>query len=162
MVSWKRPQAKLSIFQSLQLFCVAKLCVHVWKLFVRRESWNIPIEMQPKAAFSDTNECVRLRTEIRKTLFLRKTNDCSVFQFQLLFSLVPLNSSTKTLAMPMGQMPVLEVDGRRVHQSLAMCRYVAKQVGVAGKDAFEDLQIDALVDTINEFRLSESRWRLRP
>lgn len=59
------------------------------------------------------------------------------------------------LAMPMGQMPVLEVDGRRVHQSLAMCRYVAKQVGVAGSDAFEDLQIDALVDTINEFRLSK-------
>lgn len=57
--------------------------------------------------------------------------------------------------MPMGQMPVLEVDGRRVHQSLAMCRYVAKQVGVAGYDAFEDLQIDAIVDTINEFRLSE-------
>lgn len=57
--------------------------------------------------------------------------------------------------MPMGQMPVLEVDGRRVHQSLAMCRYVAKQIGVAGHDAFEDLQIDALVDTINEFRLSK-------
>jgi glutathione S-transferase len=60
------------------------------------------------------------------------------------------------LAMPMGQMPVLEVDGKRVHQSLAMCRYIAKQIGVAGKDAFEDLQIDALVDTINEFRLSMS------
>lgn len=59
------------------------------------------------------------------------------------------------LAMPMGQMPCLEVDGRRVHQSLAMCRYVAKQIGAAGHDAFEDLQIDAIVDTINEFRLSE-------
>lgn len=55
----------------------------------------------------------------------------------------------------MGQMPVLEVDGRRVHQSLAMCRYVAKQVKVAGNDAFEDLQIDSIVDTINEFRLSK-------
>jgi glutathione S-transferase len=58
--------------------------------------------------------------------------------------------------MPMGQMPVLEVDGKRVHQSLAMCRYVAKQIGVAGNDNFEDLQIDAVVDTINEFRLSKS------
>jgi prostaglandin-H2 D-isomerase / glutathione transferase len=55
----------------------------------------------------------------------------------------------------MGQMPCLEVDGKRVHQSLAMCRYVAKLVGVAGSNAFEDLQIDALVDTINEFRLSK-------
>jgi prostaglandin-H2 D-isomerase / glutathione transferase len=59
-------------------------------------------------------------------------------------------------AMPMGQMPVLEVDGRRVHQSLAMCRYIAKQIKLNGTDAFEDLQIDAIVDTINDFRLSES------
>lgn len=57
--------------------------------------------------------------------------------------------------MPMGQMPVLEVDGKRVHQSLAMCRYVAKQIGLSGNDALEDLQVDAIVDTINEFRLSK-------
>ncbi|XP_021711351.1 glutathione S-transferase isoform X4 [Aedes aegypti] len=55
--------------------------------------------------------------------------------------------------MPMGQMPVLEVDGKRVHQSLAMCRYVAKQIGLAGSDPVEELQIDAIVDTINDFRL---------
>jgi glutathione S-transferase len=55
----------------------------------------------------------------------------------------------------MGQMPVLEVDGKRVHQSLAMCRYIAKQINVAGNNPFEDLQIDSLVDTINEFRLSK-------
>lgn len=55
--------------------------------------------------------------------------------------------------MPMGQMPVLEVDGKRVHQSLAMCRYVAKQVGLAGANPLEELQIDAIVDTINDFRL---------
>lgn len=60
--------------------------------------------------------------------------------------------------MPMGQMPVLEVDGRRVHQSLAMCRYVAKQINLAGKDAIEDLQIDSIVDTINDFRLSKCRY----
>lgn len=59
----------------------------------------------------------------------------------------------------MGQMPVLEVDGKRVHQSLAMCRYIAKQIGVAGNDAFEDLQIDSLVDTINEFRLSKLKFK---
>uniref|UniRef100_T1DH15 glutathione transferase n=1 Tax=Anopheles aquasalis TaxID=42839 RepID=T1DH15_ANOAQ len=55
--------------------------------------------------------------------------------------------------MPMGQMPVLEVDGKRVHQSLAMCRYVAKQINLAGDNALEALQIDAIVDTINDFRL---------
>lgn len=57
--------------------------------------------------------------------------------------------------MPLGQMPCLEVDGKRVHQSLAICRYIAKLSGVAGSNPFEDLQIDAIVDTINEFRLSE-------
>uniref|UniRef100_A0A182PUJ2 glutathione transferase n=1 Tax=Anopheles epiroticus TaxID=199890 RepID=A0A182PUJ2_9DIPT len=55
--------------------------------------------------------------------------------------------------MPMGQMPVLEVDGKRVHQSLAMCRFVAKQINLAGDNALEALQIDAIVDTINDFRL---------
>ncbi|XP_063695980.1 glutathione S-transferase [Culicoides brevitarsis] len=56
-------------------------------------------------------------------------------------------------SMPMGQMPILEVDGKRVHQSLAMCRYLAKQVGLVGADAWEDLQIDTVVDTVNDFRL---------
>lgn len=56
--------------------------------------------------------------------------------------------------MPLGQMPILEVDGKRVHQSLAVSRYLAKQVGLVGADAWEDLQIDTVVDTINDFRLS--------
>jgi glutathione S-transferase len=55
----------------------------------------------------------------------------------------------------MGQMPVLEVDGKRAHQSLACARFLAKQVGLVGNDAWEDLQIDTVVDTINDFRLSE-------
>lgn len=57
--------------------------------------------------------------------------------------------------MPMGQMPVLEVDGKRAHQSLAITRYLAKQVGLNGADAWEDLEIDTVVDTINDLRLSE-------
>lgn len=57
----------------------------------------------------------------------------------------------------MGQMPVLEVDGKRVHQSLAITRYLAKQVGLNGATAWEDLEIDSAVDTINDMRLSEFR-----
>lgn len=57
--------------------------------------------------------------------------------------------------MPMGQMPVLEVDGKRAHQSIAITRYLAKQVGLSGADAWEDLEIDTVVDTINDLRLSE-------
>ncbi|KAF5279389.1 hypothetical protein FQA39_LY05499 [Lamprigera yunnana] len=54
--------------------------------------------------------------------------------------------------MPFGQVPVLEVDGKQAHQSIAICRYVAKQVKVNGADDWEDLEIDAIVDTINDLR----------
>ncbi|KAG4070509.1 hypothetical protein HA402_005741 [Bradysia odoriphaga] len=54
--------------------------------------------------------------------------------------------------MPIGQMPVLEVDGKRVHQSIAILRYVAKIAGLAGANDWENLQIDSAVDTINDLR----------
>lgn len=57
--------------------------------------------------------------------------------------------------MPFGQMPVLEFDGKKVHQSVAICRYLAKQVGLSGANDFENLEIDMVVDTINDFRLSK-------
>lgn len=56
--------------------------------------------------------------------------------------------------MPMGQMPVLEVDGKRVHQSIAILRYVAKQVGLSGANDWENVQIDSAVDTVNDLRQS--------
>lgn len=59
--------------------------------------------------------------------------------------------------MPMGQMPVLEVDGRRVHQSISMARYIAKRVGLSGDNEWESLIIDTAVDTVNDFRLSKYR-----
>lgn len=56
--------------------------------------------------------------------------------------------------MPFGQAPVLEVDGKTAPQSIAIARYVAKQVKLAGKDDWEDLVIDSIVDTINDVRAS--------
>lgn len=58
--------------------------------------------------------------------------------------------------MPMGQMPVLEHNGKRAHQSLAMSRYLAKKVGLTGENDWDDMIIDAVVDTINDFRISKS------
>lgn len=55
--------------------------------------------------------------------------------------------------MPMGQMPVLEIDGRRIHQSISMCRFLARRVGLAGDNDWENLIIDTAVDTVNDFRL---------
>lgn len=63
--------------------------------------------------------------------------------------------------MPMGQMPVLEVDGKRVHQSISMARFLAKTVGLCGTTPWEDLQIDIVVDTINDFRLSSEQCVLQ-
>jgi len=53
---------------------------------------------------------------------------------------------------PMGQLPVVEVDGYRVHQSFAINRFLAKRIGLAGANEWESLQVDSVVDTINDLR----------
>ncbi|KAG4070508.1 hypothetical protein HA402_005740 [Bradysia odoriphaga] len=57
---------------------------------------------------------------------------------------------------PMGQMPVLEVDGNVVHQSGAILRYLARRFGLAGGSDWESLLIDTVADTITDFRLKLS------
>lgn len=79
----------------------------------------------------------------------------SKLEFDQLFEVTILNDIL-VLAMPMEQMPVLEVDGQRVHQSVAIGRYLAKRVGLAGSNDWESLQIDSAVDTVNELRQSKS------
>lgn len=76
------------------------------------------------------------------------------FSFQSLF----LHYNRK--GMPMNQMPCLEVDGKRVNQSLACCRYIAKAIGLAGNDDWENLQIDTVADTVNDFRLSKEEEKI--
>jgi prostaglandin-H2 D-isomerase / glutathione transferase len=61
--------------------------------------------------------------------------------------------------MPMNQLPVLEVDGKRVNQSLACCRFIAKGLQLAGNDDWENLQIDTVADTVNDFRLSMKKFK---
>lgn len=53
---------------------------------------------------------------------------------------------------PFGQVPILEVDGKMASQSIAIARYIAKQVKLIGRNAWEDLIIDSIVDTINDLR----------
>jgi len=64
--------------------------------------------------------------------------------------------------MPMGQMPVLEVDGQRVHQSASIARYLAKRVGLAGDNDWENLLIDSAVDTVNDFRAKIATVQYEP
>lgn len=53
---------------------------------------------------------------------------------------------------PYGQVPMLEIDGKKINQSTAIARYIAKQVGLAGKNDLEALEMDAIVDTIHDVR----------
>ncbi|XP_063773450.1 hematopoietic prostaglandin D synthase [Pseudophryne corroboree] len=52
---------------------------------------------------------------------------------------------------PYGKLPVLEIDGTVYCQSLAIGRYLAKKAGLAGKSELDDLRIDAIIDTIDDF-----------
>uniref|UniRef100_A0A1B6C4P2 glutathione transferase n=1 Tax=Clastoptera arizonana TaxID=38151 RepID=A0A1B6C4P2_9HEMI len=65
---------------------------------------------------------------------------------------------------PFGKAPVLEVDGGKLKlcQSVAICRYLAKQAGLTGKDALEDLQIDIIVDVIGDLRQEIAAFNYNP
>lgn len=54
--------------------------------------------------------------------------------------------------MPFGKVPVLEIDGKLMNQSVAICRYLSKKAGLAGSDEWETLLIDIAVDNINDLR----------
>ena len=61
------------------------------------------------------------------------------------------------LAMPFGQCPVLEVDGKMLAQSNTIARYLARQHGLAGKDEWEQSQADAYADSIGDL-MTGSTW----
>ncbi|RUS84493.1 hypothetical protein EGW08_007732 [Elysia chlorotica] len=56
---------------------------------------------------------------------------------------------------PFGQIPVLEVDGEEIGQSVAIANYLAREFGLYGKTNMESCQIDQVVcliqDLINAF-----------
>ncbi|KAH1010246.1 hypothetical protein HUJ05_004565 [Dendroctonus ponderosae] len=60
--------------------------------------------------------------------------------------------------MPFGQIPVLEFNGKVYHQSIAISRYLAKQVKLVGKDDIEDMEIDAIVDVLMDFRSKVAKY----
>jgi len=50
--------------------------------------------------------------------------------------------------MPMGQMPVFEVDGKQLCQSTAIARYLAREHGLAGKNSWDMARADMIVEGI--------------
>ncbi|KAK9719597.1 Glutathione S-transferase, N-terminal domain [Popillia japonica] len=67
--------------------------------------------------------------------------------------------------MPFGQVPALTVDGKTTNQSVAIARFAAKQAkhqSKVGSNDWEDLEIDAIVDTINDFRIKIQQYHYEP
>ncbi|CAF3084716.1 unnamed protein product, partial [Rotaria sp. Silwood2] len=52
--------------------------------------------------------------------------------------------------MLLSQMLVVEYEGIKLPQSLAIARFLAKQFNLAGRDYFEQAKVDAVADTIND------------
>ncbi|XP_066304198.1 glutathione S-transferase-like [Branchiostoma lanceolatum] len=60
---------------------------------------------------------------------------------------------------PMGQMPLLEVDGQVICQSGAIFRYAAKETGLSGAAGWEEAQVDMFVSGIDD--LQTKLWEVR-
>ena len=52
--------------------------------------------------------------------------------------------------MPLGQVPVLEVDGIKLAQSMSIARFLARQFNLAGKDNLEQAKIEIVADTASD------------
>ncbi|XP_052260884.1 glutathione S-transferase 1-like isoform X2 [Dreissena polymorpha] len=61
--------------------------------------------------------------------------------------------------MPLGAMPVLEVDGRKICQSLAIARYLAKEFGLFGSNNMEAFVIDELFEIFAEI-MNNHLWKI--
>lgn len=57
----------------------------------------------------------------------------------------------------MGQVPVLEIDGKKYNQSRAIGRYLAKKCKLYGSDEIDALEIDIVIDSIEDIRQGEKR-----
>lgn len=66
-----------------------------------------------------------------------------------------LNLILRIIDLPFGQVPVLEINDKKVHQSVAISRYLAKTLNLVGLNELEDLEIDSIVDTIVDLRTSK-------
>jgi glutathione S-transferase len=51
---------------------------------------------------------------------------------------------------PLGQMPVLAIDGKTFTQSLALARYAATLAGLRPSDPLQALKVDEIVQTVDE------------
>jgi len=53
-------------------------------------------------------------------------------------------------AMPWGQLPCLSWNGELICQSMAICRFLARECGIAGRTSLEMAQVDEIIDVIQD------------
>ncbi|KHJ86393.1 glutathione S-transferase protein [Oesophagostomum dentatum] len=53
---------------------------------------------------------------------------------------------------PFGHLPMLEIDGKQLAQSMAICRYLAREFELAGKTPFNEALVDSLADQFADYR----------
>ncbi|EEB14149.1 glutathione S-transferase, putative [Pediculus humanus corporis] len=61
--------------------------------------------------------------------------------------------------MPFGTVPVLEVNGKTIAQSNAIARYLAKKYNLAGKNDWESLECDVLIDSLSDIKQVLMQYR---
>uniref|UniRef100_A0A914QAM7 glutathione transferase n=1 Tax=Panagrolaimus davidi TaxID=227884 RepID=A0A914QAM7_9BILA len=59
---------------------------------------------------------------------------------------------------PTGKVPLLEFDENYLVESAAICRYLARKHGLAGKDDLEEAKVDAIVDQNKDFFAQALPW----
>ena len=58
----------------------------------------------------------------------------------------------KTLkpSMPYGQLPCLTWNGEKICQSMAICRFLAREMNIAGRNSVEMAQVDEIIDAVQD------------
>lgn len=64
------------------------------------------------------------------------------------------------LAVPFTTLPFLVVDGVRIGQSIAVARYLARKVGIAGRNPIEEALADGIVDLVSDYGYCKSTSKL--
>ena len=60
-------------------------------------------------------------------------------------------------ALTLGQLPVLEVDGKTIGQSMTIARFLARRYSLAGRNDLEEAEADMLIDSMTD--TLEGKWR---
>ncbi|XP_071488022.1 glutathione S-transferase 3-like [Diadema antillarum] len=98
---------------------------------------------------------VKYRPEITRLMLVASGTD---FEDCRVNDLTELKAGGK---LPLGQVPIFEVDGRLIVQSRAIQRYVARELGFYGTTNDEQTEIDQVTETFGDILDSSAPWLYR-